>query len=223
MTQTHPDDDALVELALGAATAPDALSAHLRECAECRAAYDDVTRDLEVALAAAPAIETPAGFESRVLSRLASAPTPLPRRRGRAGSPRSRWPPRSASWWASPGSSASRRSSTSRPRPTPSRCAPTTVAMVGRVLPSWVDDEEVLVLRIVDGPPGMHYVCRLRLDDDSTRPAGDWVVPESGTATWITPSDPDVASIELVTDTREGLVLGEPGLKPRTPVRRSPA
>ena len=203
MTQAHPDDDALVELALGAATAPDALSAHLRECAECRAAYDDVTRDLEVALAASPAIDPPAGFEGRVLGRLASAPappTPLPRRRTR----RLVTLAVAAAVGLMVGIAGLLGLQAALDEPPPADAIALRTddgRVVGRVLPSRVDDQDVLVLRIVDGPPGMHYVCRLRLDDDSTTPAGDWVVPESGTATWITPSDPDAASIELVTDT----------------------
>ena len=203
MTQAHPDDDALVELALGAALAPDALSAHLRECAECRAAYDDVARDLEVALAAAPSIEAPAGFESRVLGRLATVPTPpapIPRRRVRRLAMLA--VAAAVGLVVGIGGILGIQAALDEPPPTDAIALRTDDGdVVGRVLPSWVGDEEVLVLRIIDGPPGMHYVCRLRLDDDSTTPAGDWVVPDSGTATWITPSDPDVASIELVTDT----------------------
>jgi len=203
MTQVHPDDDALVELAMGAAPAPDALSAHLHECAECRAAYDDVTRDLEVALAAAPSIEAPAGFESRVLGRLATVPTPpapIPRRRVRRLAMLA--VAAAVGLVVGIGGILGIQAALDEPPPTDAIALRTDDGdVVGRVLPSWVGDEEVLVLRIIDGPPGMHYVCRLRLDDDSTTPAGDWVVPDSGTATWITPSDPDVASIELVTDT----------------------
>ena len=200
MTQAHPDGDALVELALGAAMAPDALSAHLRECADCRAAYDDVTRDLEVALAAAPAIEAPAGFESRVLGRLASAPTPLARRR--AGRLATLAVAAAVGLVVGIAALLGVQAVLDEPAPADAIALRTDDGrVVGRVLPSRVDGEDVLVLHIVDGPPGMHYVCRLRLDDDSTTPAGDWVVPESGTATWITPSDPDAASIELVTDT----------------------
>ena len=200
MTQAHPDDDALVELALGAATSPDAVSAHLRDCAECRAAYDDVTSDLEVALAAAPAIEAPTGFESRVLGRLTSAPTPLPRRRARRLATLA--VAAAVGLVVGVAGLLGLQAVLDEPPPADAIALRTDDGqVVGRVLPSWVDDKEVLVLRIVDGPPGMHYVCRLRLDDDSTTPAGDWVVPDSGTATWITPSDPDAASIELVTDT----------------------
>jgi hypothetical protein len=195
----HPGEDALVELALGASPDPAAVSAHLRDCADCRATYDDLARDLEAALAAGPAIEPPAGFESRVLARLRAEATPAPRRRVRGAvlvaaaaavglvvgvlgllgvQALTDDPP--------PGDVMALRTDDGR--------------VVGRVLSSWVDDEEVLVVRITDGPPGVRYVCRLRLDDDSTAPAGEWVVPESGTATWITPADPHAASIELVTD-----------------------
>jgi hypothetical protein len=46
----------------------------------------------------------------------------------------------------------------------------------------------------------MHYRCLLRLEDDSTRPAGEWTVPASGSATWIATVDDDVDAVELVTD-----------------------
>ena len=195
----HPGEDALVELALGASPDPAAISAHLRDCAGCRATYDDLSRDLELALAAGPAIEPPAGFESRVLARLRAESVPVPRRRVRGLALLAAAaavglvvgvlgllgvqavtddPP--------PGDAMALRTDDGR--------------LVGRVMSSWVDDEEVLVVRITDGPPGVRYVCRLRLDDDSTAPAGEWVVPESGTATWITPANPHAASIELVTD-----------------------
>jgi hypothetical protein len=171
---------------MGASPDPAAISAHLRDCADCRATYDDLTRDLEVALAAGPAIEPPAGFESRVLARLRTEATPQPRQRVHG-----------AVLLAAAAAVGlvvgvlgllGVQALTDDGR------------VVGRVLSSWVDDEEVLVVRITDGPPGVRYVCRLRLDDDSTTPAGEWVVPDSGTATWITPSDPHAASIELVTD-----------------------
>ena len=198
MTQAHPDDDALVELALGAATAPDALSAHLRDCAECRAAYDDVTRDMEVALVRHPR----------------SRPRPASRAASSADSPAPRGPP------PPPCSSARRAGGRRRRRPggghhqplglqsvlddrhrrTRSRCAPTTAASSAACCPAALTTRTCSSCASSTAPRA-HYVCRLRLDDDSTMPAGDWVVPDSGTATWITPSDPDAASIELVTDT----------------------
>ena len=195
----HPHADALVELALGVAPAPAELSAHLRGCAECRAAYDDIARDLEVALAATPAIEAPAGFESRVLSRLATEPTPLPRRSGR----------RLVSLAVAAavgvlvgvaGLLGVQALTTDAPPSDAMALRTAEGELVGRVHESWVGDEEVLVLRILDGPPGVHYECRLRLDDDTTKPAGEWVVPDSGTATWITRSSPRATRIELLTD-----------------------
>jgi hypothetical protein len=195
----HPGEDALVELALGVSTDPAAVSGHLRDCADCRATYDDLSRDLEVALAAGPTIEPPAGFESRVLARLRAEATTPPGRRSRG-----------VVLLAAAAMVGlvvgvlgllGVQAVTDDPPPRDVVALQTDDGrVVGRVLSSWVDDEEVLVVLITDGPPGVRYICRLRLDDDTTAPAGEWVVPESGTATWITPSDPHAASIELVTD-----------------------
>ena len=194
----HPTEDELAELALGESSAPEELLGHLRDCAACRSAYDELARATDLTLAAAPAIAPPVGFETRVLARLAPEPVPAERTRGR----------RLASLAAAAavgvlagGLGVAALSSDDAQVPVGAAALETgDGAVVGSVLPSRYGDETVLVLRIDDGKPGMHYRCRLRLDDSSTRPAGEWTVPASGTATWIATGDEDVASIELVTD-----------------------
>jgi hypothetical protein len=74
---------------------------------------------------------------------------------------------------------------------------------VGAVAHDSLDGYDLLVLRVSDGPPGRHLWCRLRMANGSTRDAGDWVVPDSGTATWIAPAPDDGVAIELVTHNGE--------------------
>ncbi|MGJ6981557.1 hypothetical protein ACSDQ9_13690 [Aestuariimicrobium soli] len=69
MTEWHPDEDALVELALQVPE-PDErarLSAHLAGCDACRARYAAIADGALQVLAASPSIAPPAGFSGRVL------------------------------------------------------------------------------------------------------------------------------------------------------------
>src|SRR4051812_3239300 len=72
------------ELALGIADGEDRAQAlrHLTECADCRRAVEELSSVTDELLTLAPAQQPPAGFESRVLARLAPPPPrPRPRRR----------------------------------------------------------------------------------------------------------------------------------------------
>lgn len=74
------------ELALGIADGEERARAlrHLSECAECRAAVEQMAGVTDELLTLAPAHEPPPGFESRVLARLQPELTPArPRRRAR--------------------------------------------------------------------------------------------------------------------------------------------
>ncbi|MGZ5409995.1 MAG: hypothetical protein ACXWDJ_08375 [Aeromicrobium sp.] len=72
---------------------------------------------------------------------------------------------------------------------------------VGTVEPSQAGGQQVVVLQVIDGRPGTRYICRVRLDDGTARDAGEWVVPESGHATWIVPgSSTSMERVEVVTD-----------------------
>jgi hypothetical protein len=74
--------DLAAELALGIADGADRARAlrHLAECPECRRTVEELSAVADELLLLAPAHEPPAGFESRVLARMA---VPRPRRRGR--------------------------------------------------------------------------------------------------------------------------------------------
>ena len=68
----HPDEDLLVELALGHAAPADRerAAAHLARCVACRRAYDELAGAVDLVLPAAPRVAPPPGFEARVLERL---------------------------------------------------------------------------------------------------------------------------------------------------------
>src|SRR5918997_771906 len=75
--------DMIAELALGITTGDERARAleHLARCPRCRRALDDMADVVDELLLLAPAREPPAGFETRVLERLA----PGGRRRSRVG------------------------------------------------------------------------------------------------------------------------------------------
>lgn len=88
MTESHPNADQLVELALLDVEPAEQqlLAAHLAGCADCRTEYAALEDSLQQALAATPAIAPPAGFSGRVLDAMgmSDAPvTPLRQRRWR--------------------------------------------------------------------------------------------------------------------------------------------
>jgi hypothetical protein len=70
------------ELALGVADGRERAAAleHLNSCAECRRFLADLSEPADALLGLAPAREPPAGFESRVLARLATHALHKPRR-----------------------------------------------------------------------------------------------------------------------------------------------
>src|SRR4051794_24705008 len=71
------------ELALGIADGADRAEAlrHLAECADCRRELDQLTAVADELLLLAPAVEPPAGFESRVLAAMHPPPTAAAPRR----------------------------------------------------------------------------------------------------------------------------------------------
>lgn len=69
MTELHPGDEALTDLALAEVDSPtrDRLTGHLSRCETCRARYAALADAVEHVLVAAPRVEPPAGFSQRVL------------------------------------------------------------------------------------------------------------------------------------------------------------
>lgn len=68
----HPDDDLLLEVALGAVDPRirHEVGTHLVGCARCRRAYDELAGSIERVLPAVPRIAPPPEFETAVLARL---------------------------------------------------------------------------------------------------------------------------------------------------------
>jgi len=220
----HLDEDTLVELALGTLSS-DAQAAglrHLATCPACRSEYDELAAAVDGTLVASPAVAPPTGFEARVLAGIGAGRTdvsPRPRWSPRHPSPRpsrrpsarpslrpSRWPLLAAAalvvgvllgGWAG--------SALRSPEPAYSPAAGAVALRtasgddVGEVFPGKYAGRDVLVMR-VDGGPGRHYTCRLQLADGSTRDAGEWSLPESGSAVWIIDAPAGVTGVEMVAD-----------------------
>lgn len=196
---SHPDEDRLNELALGGLPAADEaeILLHLSGCRSCHAEYDEVVRALDAVLPASPAIPPPAGFDQRVLTAIGvSGPVPS-RRPGRVAL--------LVSAAAIAGLVAGAVVTATAPDSDEEPAAETSLVtaqgdVVGDLLVGYYEGDQVLVMNIEDGPPGRHYTCRLRLDDGSTRSGGEWTLPASGDAVWITPLTEGVQSVELVSD-----------------------
>ena len=68
----HPDEDLLLDVALGQADLPTRhdVGTHLGVCARCQVAYDQLADAIEHALPAVPRVAPPPDFEQAVLARL---------------------------------------------------------------------------------------------------------------------------------------------------------
>lgn len=68
----HPDQDLILELALGSAdaTTKAALTRHLADCASCRDDYDDLADGIQQVLPAVPRVSPPPSFLPRVVASL---------------------------------------------------------------------------------------------------------------------------------------------------------
>jgi hypothetical protein len=227
----HPAEDDLVELALGSRPADESsIAAHLGDCPSCRAAYDEIVRALDAVLPASPAVGPPAGFEDRVLAAIRAPAGEAPAGQAPPSqAPASQAPASQAPASQAPDAPVAPRprrgrllvaaaavaglavgavigATTRDPAPESTRAAALVTAggdTVGDVLTGSYEGAEVLVLRVEDGPPGKHYACRLRLEDGSTRAAGEWDVPASGEAVWVTQAPEGTTRVELVTDAGE--------------------
>lgn len=195
----HPGDADLVDLALGTLPADSAATTlrHVESCPACRASYDAACRALDDTLAASPAVAPLAGFETRVLARLGVR---------RQGGTRRRAPllAAAAAVGVLVGSVATAGALHDETPPTQGAYTGATELRtaagdtVGSVQPGRSRSHDVLVIRVVGGPSGMAYTCRLRLEDGSTRVAGSWTVPVSGDAVWVVAMPAGLAAVEMV-------------------------
>lgn len=200
MDEIHLSEDEVLALALGDLR-PDQSSVlrHLNNCPLCRTAYDELSRAVDEILPAAPTVAPPAGFDVRVLDRLGL-----------------RSPQRSRSYripvliaaaaivglvLGAFGAGSLMDRSTTTTIAGGASLVTNAGSAIGSVEPSQADGQEVIVLQITKGIPGIHYTCRMRLADGTVRDAGNWLMPDSGRATWIAYGSTDnIDRVELVTD-----------------------
>jgi anti-sigma factor RsiW len=185
------DGDELTELALGHVDGPARarMAAHLLMCTACRHDYDALVAAIEEVLPAVPGVQPPLGFDERVLDRI------RPRRRRRR-------------WWVAGVAAAAlvvvaalgvgwATAGTGDEEVTAAVLARPDGGEVGSVSLSEVDGDRMMVVAIVDAPPGVSYTCVARLNDGTSVESHPW---EPGAGAWIVPlpAEGDVTDVDLV-------------------------
>lgn len=217
-----PDEDELVELALGHADrlGADRLSVHLATCAACRRSYDDLAGAVEAVLPAVPRIAPPPGFEEVALQRLeearqdlaeAYAPGPSDPAGGPGPTRRPAPDPRpgrravlvaaaAAVLGAATGAGATAYLTRGEPSPWATPLLTADGRRVGTVSPSYGDAGAFLVVDVTHGPSGRSYTCRLRTADGSSQDVATWSLADDRPNSWVVAvEDPDaVVAVELV-------------------------
>lgn len=228
MTESwHPDENLLLEVALGVAEDEDRhrAVAHLRTCMSCRRAHHELGDGIGLTLAAVPRAVPPSGFETRVLDVLGGA------RSGRVdeapgdGAPRGERrrptrPGRRRAWIAVAvaalagvalgigGTRIAGESTSPDPPPTVLDTAtPLATAdgdEVGEVSRARSESGPQLIIAVHDGPPRTAYTCRVTLEDGTTQDVGHWELSADDTNVWVVnhPSQ-GVRSVELIGDSGE--------------------
>lgn len=212
MTDRHPSDDLLVELAtddLDDAGLPsrDELLRHLNDCAACRSSYDSIQATVDRTLAAAPRVDPPPGFDRTVVSAITTES--VARARGR-------WLPGGSALWLAAavvigialgagGVAALGPSDTEPGIAVTSNSALLRTGEgdpVGAVSASAVDGDPVMVVGVSGAPVGKRYTCLLVLADGSRVDAGRWQTRTEQGWTWVVrvPGGADVVAVELVSD-----------------------
>ena len=227
MTDWHPDEDLLLDLALSDLDQQqrDALTGHLALCDPCRADFAAITDSVDHVLAAAPRVAPPAGFSRSVLAAMGmpghDSPTPIEEQTlGRVvdlpGTVRQRgqrWPRLLVAAVAASvalllGVAGGVALTTARQAPAAQVAAdgPALVTRdggrVGTVLDTRYDGQPVLAVTLTAGRVGVRYDCQLVLADGSRQSAGSWVLRQPSGTTWLLDRpDAKVTGLELVTET----------------------
>lgn len=214
----HPEEDRILELALGEVTGPDRdeLTVHLAACRTCRQDYDELATAIEQTLAAVPRIAPPSGFEAKVVGTLHTEQSSLPKA--------SRWRallPAAAAAAIGLLTGISLTLGLTGDEPPDSEqaiVADSSVALttasgqhVGSVSRSLDSGEPVLVVDVSNGPAGKRYLCRLVLTDGVTRDVGDWELDPQRPNSWVVPAPaPGVRTVQLIAES--GAVWSEADL-----------
>jgi hypothetical protein len=218
MTEHHPDEQLLLDLALAEVDGiqRDLLTGHLALCEPCRSEYCAIADSVDHALAAAPRVAPPPGFSRSVLAAMGmtsdealdpltpDGPDRVQRRRHR---PRMLVTALAAVVALVLGVVVGASLMNAREDPTASVAADGPALLtqdgsrVGTVLDTRYDGQPVLAVTLTGGRVGARYDCLLVLADGSRQPSGSWVLRQPSGTTWLLdrPDEP-VTRLELVTE-----------------------
>lgn len=218
MTEGHPSEDQLVELALDELPRSERneVLGHLDGCERCRSDYDGYAAVIDRTLAAAPRVEPPAGFDGAVLAALGGEDGvhEVDVHGGvdvRGGRPRAR---RAVGLVAAAligiavgaGATAAITSGGDADPPADRLTANGAFLRtadgrtVGTAVMSTVDGEPVVVIGVSEAAAGANYQCRLLLADGRRVVAGSWDVGYGSGWTWVVRAPSGrLAGVELVT------------------------
>lgn len=213
MTDLHPDDNALLALALDDVddSKRESTLRHLSTCQRCRNDYDAFTATIEQTFAAAPNVEPPPGYDARMLTAMGLSEVAAGRPRTR----RQRWQLVAAPVVVGLGLGAGGAMAVAQINDS----SRVTLAegssyletgdgeRVGTVTSSYLGSEPVLVVTVTGGKIGMEYRCLLRLEDGDRLVAASWVLESRQGATWVvaTPEE-SVTAVVLVANGGAGPV-----------------
>lgn len=203
----HPEEDRILELALGQVTGPDRdeLTAHLAACPACRQDYADLATAIEQTLSAVPRIAPPAGFEAKVLGALHTQQSPAVPTSSRR---RALLPVAAATVIGLIAGAGLALGLTDEEDPGADQVVVATGASplttsagadVGRVSRSLDQGSPVLVVEVSDGPSGNRYLCRLLLTDGTTQDVGEWELDPQRPNSWVVrAAEPGVRGVQLI-------------------------
>ncbi len=218
MTEHHPDEQLLLDLALAEVDGiqRDLLTGHLALCEPCRSEYCAIADSVDHALAAAPRVAPPPGFSRSVLAAMGMTsdeaedpltphgPDRVQRRRHR---PRMLVTALAAVVALVLGVVVGASLMNAREDPAASVAADGPALLtqdgsrVGTVLDTRYDGQPVLAVTLTGGRVGARYDCLLVLADGSRQPAGSWVLRQPSGTTWLLDRpDATVTGLELVTE-----------------------
>ncbi len=206
------------ELALGLIDEPlrSSLLAHAAGCTTCRALLDELAAVGDNLLLAAPEIEPPAGFESRVLERLPSAAALTGSASSQPGAGGARARPRR--WLAVAAAAVLVSGAAAVAVVVAQRTGPADEVEAAIVTASGQEVGEIRLLRDPvphllitvpnpQGAPGVRF-CELQRPDGSWVRVGSWEAVDLASGVWATGIDPsllDATTMRVVTD--QGVLL----------------
>jgi hypothetical protein len=217
VTETHPQDDVLLALALDDMddTPRESTLQHLGTCRRCRTEYDAMSATIEQTLAAAPSVEPSPGFDARVLGAMGLHATP-PTVHAPSRPSRPRWQLVAASVAAGLVIGIGGGYAVSQiDGPEQATITEATAFLekddgerVGMVTRTVMGGDPVLLVTVTSGPVGMNYLCLLRLDNGEQIPTANWVLDSERGETWVVdaPTGHQVSEVVLVANGGAGPV-----------------